>query len=93
VLEKGTETLVGVLPLLWEEGDYLLSCCVRVVLRTSGGLMLCDWAHGHSANDCGLCKMLWVWEREEETRERNNNVGRYRRGDVVGNDTPNTEEL
>jgi len=61
--------------------EYLLSCCVHEVARIGSGLMHQDWALDHGADDDGLCKMLWVWEREEETRERNNNVGRYRRGD------------
>jgi len=55
--------------------------------------MHCDWAQCHSADDGRLCKMLWVWEREEGIRERNNDIGRYRHGDVVGNDTPNIEQL
>lgn len=52
-----------------------------------------DWALDHGADGGGLCMMLWVWKREEEIREGNNNIGRYRRGDVVGNDTPNIEQL
>jgi len=76
-----------------EEREYLLSCCVRAVMGIRGGLMHCDWAQGYGADDDGLCKMLWVGKREEETRERNNDIGRHRRGDVVGNDTPNVEQL
>jgi len=61
-----TEMLVGVLPLLWEEDDYLLSCCVRAVMGIRGGLMLCDWAQCHSADGGGLCKMLWVWRGKKK---------------------------
>lgn len=66
---------------------------MHAVARIGSGLMHQDWALDHGADGGGLCMMLWVWKREEEIREGNNNIGRYRRGDVVGNDTPNIEQL